>query len=149
MYSSLSAWEAMNVNPYQAPTVVEAARLPEAPHSSRVPRSAVVAGAVVYHLFAWILLRSTPVDQQAGRLLLLNTPLFVAWAIVAWRHPRLAAAVGLMVCAMQCLIVAVMLVMDIGDWQATVIINGIILTALLAMVAVCWKQRIAAAREGE
>ena len=131
----------MNVNPYQPPETSGNRPVASPRTVSRKPLLAVAFGTVAYHIFVSLLLQSTPVDQEAGRLLLLNTPMFAAWGLATLIRSQHSTTFGLAACGMQYAIAAIMIVRSIGDWQAIVLINGIILAVLVAITGLCWKCR--------
>ncbi len=139
----------MNVNPYEPPESAGARPAEASGTRSRAPFVAFLVGAVAYHFFVCLLLRSTSVDQQVGTLFLINTPVFVGWGIAVWLGSRHSITFGVVACGTQFAIATVAILRDIGDWQAIVLIDGIILVALLAIVAVCWRHRPIIANLGE
>lgn len=125
------------INHRKRPVIAHSLR----PGQSHGSPSTVAFGIVAYHLFVLLLLRSTPVDQQVGWLLLLNAPMFAAWGLATWIRSRHSFIFGLAACGMQCVIANITIVREIGDWEAIVLINGIILVVLVAITAVCWSCR--------
>lgn len=106
--------------------------------ASQKPLIAFTLGVVAYYGFVLLLLCSTPLDRRASMLLLLNSPVFLMWGIGVWRSSEQSAAYGVLACAVQGMIVAYMIQQAVGDGEAVVLINGIIIAALVAITAICW-----------
>ena len=77
-------------------------------------------------------------DRIPGTMLLMNTPLMLAWIVAIWRSRSRAFFWGLWCVLMQALIAATMLVTGVGSLEPVCTINGWIALVTLALTMLCW-----------
>ena len=81
-----------------------------------------------------MLLKSTPVDQRAGTMFVLNSPVVLAMAVASIWSGNVASAFALSASALQLLIAALSRYWSIGgDLLVTVLINGPIVIVLFSL----------------
>ena len=102
---------------------------------------AYLCGVVAYHVFALLLLESTPVDRRAGTLLLINSPVTIACGVAIFMRSGHCLTLGIAVCAVQVVIADVTIYRDIGDPEMTLLFNGIALGVWIVITALCWRLR--------
>lgn len=124
-------------NPYSPPaTTSERPQVPPPQHSS-IPAQLVSVATLAYIIFTGMNLASSSVDQQAGRLLLLNVPVLLMWSGTLWATLQFGLRLGLLAIGIQCLIMLIMLTFYQFDTEPVIFINGLIIGIMAALAATC------------
>lgn len=127
-------------NPYSAPQDRSAAG-PRSAIVSRVPLTAVAVAAAAYHAFILLLLSSGSGDQQAGMLLLINSPVFAIWLMGLWRHSGMAWLPGVLGAIIQAGLYVVMAAPHGYKVNDLFLINFTLTVGFLLLAGLCFRYR--------
>ena len=135
----------MNANPYHTPAAAGDRKLPFAMSESKTPLIAFLVLAVGYHILMIALLWSSLVDQRIGWIMMINTPVFMAWGWAIWLRSRHSVTGGsVAICSQIWICIPLICIPAFSqkkpDWRA-VFICGITLIGMMLITYVCWKHR--------
>lgn len=117
-------------NPYAAPVMVNES-VPNVAPLSVIATVAVGIAAVCYVGFTVLWIISGTPEVTAGRLFLINAPVFVFWMYSLLRLRRLAFIAGLSTVFVQAAIMMFMLYTDYRETKIVIAVNGGIMAVLL------------------